>query len=172
MVNDWVLAYKLKVITKDFVCTVVGDFYLQDVSVVVQSYLLGDFERKHGLKLVLLSLISCNLTSDEIDLGLCRTELIWIDIFVVAKELVKLLREIQGWIIHIYLHLILVRMFYSESKDEADLFLWTKLRNCFLNEKCFFRRWSLSFLLLYSHNCTFDFQLFKIIGCTWVLNSE
>ena len=85
----------IKVITKDFVCTVVGDFYLQDVSIVVQSYLLGDFERKHGLKLVLFSLISCNLTSDKIYLGLCRTELIWINIFVVAKELVKLLREIQ-----------------------------------------------------------------------------
>ena len=53
----------------------------------------------------------------------------WQNVFIIARKFIELLSEIFWGVVHIYLHLVLIFMINSESKNETYLLFWAKLRD-------------------------------------------
>lgn len=73
-------------------------------------------------KFILLRLVSRYLSFDEVNLSVWRGKLVWVDVFIVAKELVELFCEVFRGVVHVDLHLVLVFVVHSERENESKLF--------------------------------------------------
>ena len=93
---------------------------------------------------------------NEVNFGLLRLQLIWVNVIVGTKEFVKLLRKVLRCIAHIYLHLILITMLHSKSKDKTNLLLWSKLLDRLLDQVLRLWCWTTSFLFLNSNHSRFN----------------
>lgn len=140
--------------------------------------MFGNIKWQVSLKLIFFSLVSCDLSFNEIDLSVLRGKLIGVDILIIAEEFIELLREVLRCIIHINLHLILIFMVNSEGENEAQLFFRSKLGDHLLGENLFLglRRLCTRALIRRSLNIShvkhFELDLFETIARRVVLDGE
>jgi len=117
-------------IWKYFINTSIDHFNLQDILVISQDNMLGNFEWEHGFELVSFGLELCDLPFQEINTGIRHLlQVMSINVLRTSLEIVKLLLEVFGCVIHINLQMIMLFTIDFKGYDEAHGFLRTQSIN-------------------------------------------
>jgi len=141
--------------------------------------MLGHFKREHGFKLVSFGLKLCNLPLQEINTGIWHLlQVVSINVFRASLEIVELLLEVLGCVIHINLQMVVLFAIDFEGDDEAHWFFWSQSINHCWHEslliwfiKCLIGTFA-SFWLRHTIQSRLNPQLLYSIGLILILDCK